>query len=174
MPRVVALGSACPAGAAQLLLQDMPELLEAQQCPHVLVSRWGGPEAAAKKLAAVKRWAAARDAATALFLWCDYEAPRLSVDTSLATTAGPSSRQGSNSDRSQVRMRRMATEQLMGGPRRYQLLRHRPDGQFESFASVATMDEAAALHPEYRLRVITIAIGTLGRLRFAYVLRYRY
>jgi hypothetical protein len=77
----------------------------------------------------VQRWAAARDVATALYIWCDSKNPDNTCQSKHQHQGG--------------------AQQLLGGPRRFKLLRKGPDGDLEAFAAVATRDEAMALQPEY-------------------------
>ena len=84
----------------------------------------------------VRRWSAARDIATALLLWCCS-----SLDTEKVAVLGRR--------RSHRSAAAPGQEQLLGGARRFLLIRKRPDGVKEAFAAVATEEEAAGLHPEY-------------------------
>ena len=134
-------GAAAAAAVAAAAAASMEASIAAQSA---LASHWGTPTPPPEGLVAIQRWAAARDAATVLFLWCSNSC------NTIGTTAR-SPRQKSKRGKGRERMRTLASEQLLGGPRRYRLLRARPDGELEAFAAVATEFEASQLHPEYNL-----------------------
>jgi|EP01046_Picozoa_sp_COSAG06_P021809 hypothetical protein len=94
---------------------------------------------------AVRRWSAARDIATAILLWCD--ASFADDYDGINVLGGSASGRREAKIRDQQRIRE--SEQLLGGPRRFQLIRKRPDGAMEVYAAVATETEAVELCPDY-------------------------
>jgi hypothetical protein len=98
------------------------------------------PAEVAARPAALKKWAAARDAATVLFLWCGGSG-------SAGRERG--SRGSSKGGGGVAAAAALEREQLMGGARRFALVRERPDGRREKFAAVASEEEALQLQPDY-------------------------
>ena len=84
---------------------------------------------------AQQSFAAARDIATTLYLWCHASTTVFGIEVDRDGGA----RDTQPDDK----------EQLLGGPRRYVLVRERPDGQRETFGAVATKEEASSLCPDF-------------------------